>query len=615
VGAIEARKSGQGVNQRNRTLSAAILLPLAGLIAVALAFLAAGLWLGSLREDANQTVLDRRLVDFGIDIAVERLSTTVVDFAWRDGTAVHLGGEIDADWADRHLGEYLMPGHRIDGVFVLGEADRTLYGWLDGARTGMDARSLLGPGLAQLTTNAGSDTAGGPLGETAFLATPGGTILTGVARIMPESAANPGIGPAGQPPAGRRLLVLVRRDGGLLDRLTSNLDLPAARIAAYRPGTAVAPLLGPEGRPVAAVVWNPETPGRTIRRWLLPALAGACLVFVGFAALAFRGIAFVTAALRHSEHRFRDIVEAASDWIWETDSELRLTFVSARFGGAASGAGLGRSHLGQPLHAVLSHAGPPGRRAQHERELAARRTFRDLVCRVDGVTGGPRTVRVTGRPAHDHGGRFSGYRGIATDITAELEAQAEARYQASHDPMTGLANRVLLNEFLAGRLAGIAAAGPPSGMAVMCVDLDAFKPVNDTLGHAAGDELIRQCARRLLEQVPEGGLVARLGGDEFVVVAPEPAGREALALADRLIRALKLPQRIDGHTVTIGASIGIALMPADGADAEDLLRHADRALYRAKAEGRSRACLFGADAGADAAAGPVIDRRSQTGRV
>ena len=134
------------------------------------------------------------------------------------------------------------------------------------------------------------------------------------------------------------------------------------------------------------------------------------------------------------------------------------------------------------------------------------------------------------------------------------------------------------------------------------------------MGHAAGDEVIRLCARRLLEQTPAGCLVARLGGDEFVVVAPEPDGNEALALADRLIQSLNLPYRIDGHNLTIGASIGIALLPGDGEDAEELLRHADRALYRAKAEGRNRACLFGADAAAGPGDhAPVSDRQGVGG--
>ena len=135
---------------------------------------------------------------------------------------------------------------------------------------------------------------------------------------------------------GRRLLVLVRREGGLLDRLNSATGVWRPPVS---PPTARAPpwprCSDPKGCPVAALFWDPETPGQTVRRWLVPALAAACLVFAGFAALALRSIALATAALRHSERRFRDIVEAASDWIWETDSELRLTFVSARFGGAA----------------------------------------------------------------------------------------------------------------------------------------------------------------------------------------------------------------------------------------------------------------------------------------
>jgi len=190
------------------------------------------------------------------------------------------------------------------------------------------------------------------------------------------------------------------------------------------------------------------------------------------------------------------------------------------------------------------------------------------------------------------------------DVTERKQAEARVAYLAQHDALTGLPNRVLFHERLKESLDTLRRTGRP--LAVHCIDLDHFKSVNDTLGHPVGDELLRMVADRLKQNLNETSLVARLGGDEFAVIQTEVAHPdEASGLAGKLISALSAHYNIRGHEVVIGASIGIALAPGDGNDCDALLRNADMALYRAKADGRGAAHFFE----------PEMDRRIQARRM
>jgi diguanylate cyclase (GGDEF)-like protein len=183
-------------------------------------------------------------------------------------------------------------------------------------------------------------------------------------------------------------------------------------------------------------------------------------------------------------------------------------------------------------------------------------------------------------------------------------SKAEASFLAFHDPMTGIPNRSLFEDRLDQALANMRRNG--SRIALHYMDLDRFKHVNDTLGHPAGDELIRQAAKRLLDQVDEVDTVARLGGDEFAViqfVAIDTAA--ALALSQKIVDAFKLPFDIHGHEVRVGATIGVVVTTDGEARAEDLMRQADIALYDAKEHGGGRHQLFAGELG-DA----VRERRS-----
>ena len=196
-----------------------------------------------------------------------------------------------------------------------------------------------------------------------------------------------------------------------------------------------------------------------------------------------------------------------------------------------------------------------------------------------------RTLAIHHEPMPD-----GGWVATHEDITERRRAVAQIERMAHHDQLTGLPNRVLFRARLDETLATGATAKP---LAVLCIDLDRFMCVNDTLGHSVGDILLRRVAARVGECLRPGDLVARLGGDEFAIIQGAPQQPAAArGLADRLVRALALPFEIEGHQVLVGASIGVAVAPDDGTDPDELLKKADMALYEAKAAGRGTFSLF-----------------------
>jgi len=185
---------------------------------------------------------------------------------------------------------------------------------------------------------------------------------------------------------------------------------------------------------------------------------------------------------------------------------------------------------------------------------------------------------------------------LQEEINERRQAEARVHHMAYHDSLTGLPNRAMLSDRLDAAMRSVASgdeAHKGAGLALMFLDLDRFKTINDSLGHLVGDQLLREVARRLVRAVRPGDLVARLGGDEFVVLLPgvEDAGAAAI-IGDGIIEALASPCAIEGRSLHISPSIGICLYPQDGDDVDTLMRHADAAMYQAKAAGRNNYQFF-----------------------
>ncbi len=271
-------------------------------------------------------------------------------------------------------------------------------------------------------------------------------------------------------------------------------------------------------------------------------------------------------------------------WFWEADRHGRVTYISAKVAGELTPTGA--SPIGLLLTDLFRMDGnTPGTERTLAFHLSSRTSFSDYSVCAAIDPDGKRWWSISGRPLVDEIGRFQGFIGSGSDLTEKRESDAEITRLALFDSLTGLANRQRMRLTLDKTLTQ--QAGPFRATALFLMDLDRFKAVNDTLGHQAGDALLKQVAQRLQRGVGDTGLVGRLGGDEFKVVLPGMDNRDDLArLARDLITSLSQPYFISGASVAIGCSIGIAIAPQHGNDSETLVRNADLALYAAKGDGR-----------------------------
>jgi diguanylate cyclase (GGDEF)-like protein/PAS domain S-box-containing protein len=294
-----------------------------------------------------------------------------------------------------------------------------------------------------------------------------------------------------------------------------------------------------------------------------------------------------------------DFEKAGFGWLWASDPEGRLIYISQS---AAQSTGR------EPLEMLGKHltelfeTDPDNPDERSDRpfkfQLSARSRIADLVVRFalgrSKHEAKQTWLSFSAQPILDASGSFKGYRGIAKDISLEYERKLQDSRLAEYDSLTGLANRHRMTRRLDSLIPAYVAS--QRSCALMMLDLDRFKQVNDTLGHQAGDDLLKQVADRLHHVVLDKGEIGRLGGDEFQIILPDIDDRGALGdLAEKIIQVLSQPFPIGSERATIGASVGIAIAPYDGIEREALVHSADLALYVAKNNGRGQFRFYTAD--------------------
>ena len=284
----------------------------------------------------------------------------------------------------------------------------------------------------------------------------------------------------------------------------------------------------------------------------------------------------------------RDFEESTSDWLWQTDAEGKLQDIPLVFEGAKEPDSVMRK--GELLLDLFT--GDDALKVL-ETSLMRRQGFRDLALQVKPAEGeADRWWSVTGKPIFE-GGAFRGFRGVATDITQSKEIEDRIAYMAHYDGLTGLPNRMTMQEHL--EKAARTPVGMRSERALIWLDLDNFKWVNDTLGHPAGDELLRQVSARLTDLCRNEDIVSRISGDEFALIVERPSSNGLEDFLDDLIERLSEPYDIWGSTANCSASVGVRLFDAYTPDTRVLLKHADLALYQAKKLGKGNWCMFTAE--------------------
>ncbi|RYY26879.1 MAG: GGDEF and EAL domain-containing protein [Sphingomonadales bacterium] len=278
--------------------------------------------------------------------------------------------------------------------------------------------------------------------------------------------------------------------------------------------------------------------------------------------------------------------DSGADWLWEIDAQRRVIRANPRF--AVSLGADPKTINGTPFLQVLAGTTwEDGNFAAGLRDLAdkfkAREPFHDILLPVQ-VGGEERWWEMSASPRFDDAGTFCGFRGVGSDVTEARKSADKINRMARYDTLTGLPNRLLINETLAHAMSDAEKWG--SRCAFMMIDLDRFKAINDTLGHPMGDRLLGRVSERLKQLMTENEMIGRLGGDEFAVVVRDSTDTARTErLAQTIVDTLSRPYEVDQHTLYIGCSIGLATGPRDGRTAEMLIRSADLALYRSKDAG------------------------------
>ncbi|MEA3051198.1 MAG: hypothetical protein QOG72_101 [Sphingomonadales bacterium] len=282
--------------------------------------------------------------------------------------------------------------------------------------------------------------------------------------------------------------------------------------------------------------------------------------------------------LKEYEHR-------GVGWLWQVDAENRVVYISSRM----------TSLLGRSASQLIGHSLPAtlGGNSALGRTLLDRQPFANLEMELK-TRRGTRWISLAGDPIIDMSGQFQGFRGVGSDITEVRRTQERLTNLANMDVLSGLPNRGRVRQLLGEALSGAQSGNVPC--AIMFLDLDGFKPVNDTFGHPKGDAVLKSVSQRLVKEAGESGHVGRMGGDEFAIVIRDAQSRKKVDdLAGRIIAAVAEPYHIDKAEIRIGVSIGCAFGPIDGQSVDDLIQKADLALYQAKGQGRGTCCYFSAD--------------------
>ncbi|MBA1228702.1 EAL domain-containing protein [Pseudomonas viridiflava] len=574
----------------NTFLARRTLMTMTGLLgALSLVMLVSLLYI-AYQLNRNAGLHSQQLVENVWQSREKTLIATFKDNAYWGDAYKHLHIQVDKDWAytRNNLGASLYTDFGFEGVFVVDGQDQTSYAVNNGELATLQLTDWLDSGQDQIISQARER------GDADEVFTQIRKVNHVPVLLIAAPLTTGGDEQVQETESAQSILVLAYKlTPEKLKDMGSLYGIQGLRKAADAEDARRFP--SAEVETGMLLRWDPEQPGLKLISGLLPVLIVflITLIFIArrvarktirTAELMDRQFELITqnrTALASSEERFRNVAETASDWVWETDVDLRITYLSERFTrvtGHAAHPWIGR-YLDQLLHCQtqsLTHW------VRHERPLEERAVLR---CTHRSLQGTVRTSNIAVRPIV-RDALIVGYLGIASDITQEVENQSRLFHLSQHDALTGLPNRTQMQAFLNRTLEQ--RHEPTFALTMLNMDLDSFKPVNDIFGHSVGDGVLREVAERLAFCLPPDSLLARQGGDEFLMVTTSLADVEHVErLCERLIRHIGRPFTVNNQEVFIGLSIGIARCPLHAQDSQDLIRFSDLALYQAKKDGRN----------------------------
>lgn len=560
-------------------------------------FIAAIISLLIIKDNVNEIsdTHDEFLLRKALDTRQESMRSHLKDNAeWGDAYKhLHLNTDVHWAWDKQNLGKSLYDNFGYEGVFVLSPEESTRYSVVDGKLKLQELERWLDKSTKDRLLHELSIKKGVPVSVLA--------LIDSVPAIVSAQWITTGDDSSVQTLPGKPSTMV------FIDKLTAKKLLTIGQDAGIQnvrtsPATVTSQInnqteftLSTQNGDVK-IIWDGENPGQALIIYFLPLLILSVVLTVSMTVILMRHIMHKARMLDEntflleqarlnlitSEKRFRDVSETTSDWFWETDLSLRITWLSGRFStitGYENSKWIGR-RLDElfPSTSGLSHD------CARQPDLTERFEFKN--CPYTHAQQTTSYCTLLAKFSAQPDGTVV-LRGAATDVSQEVEATKRVEFLSRHDELTGLPNRYHIKEFLAGKLAKEDLNHYP--FAMICLDLDKFKPVNDIFGHSTGDALLGEVASRLKNCVRRGDFVARQGGDEFMLLLGNTSQQDQIEeVCRRIVQELNRPFAIEGNDVAIGVSMGIALAPRDSSSANDLLRYADIALYQAKQSGRNR---------------------------
>ncbi|MFX2624121.1 EAL domain-containing protein [Enterobacter asburiae] len=560
-------------------------------------FIAAIISLLIIKDNVNEIsdTHDEFLLRKALDTRQESMRSHLKDNAeWGDAYKhLHLNTDVHWAWDKQNLGKSLYDNFGYEGVFVLSPEESTRYSVVDGKLKLQELERWLDKSIKDRLLHELSIKKGVPVSVLA--------LIDSVPAIVSAEWITTGDDTSVQTMPGKPSTIV------FIDKLTAKKLLTIGQDAGIQnvrtsPATATSQINNQTEFTLSTrngdvkIIWDGENPGQALIIYFLPLLILSVVLTVLMTVILMRHIMHKARMLDEntflleqarlnlitSEKRFRDVSETTSDWFWETDLSLRITWLSGRFStitGYENSKWIGR-RLDElfPSTSGLSHD------CARQRDLTERFEFKN--CPYTHAQQSTSYCTLLAKFSAQPDGTVV-LRGAATDVSQEVEATKRVEFLSRHDELTGLPNRYHIKEFLAGKLAKEDLNHYP--FAMICLDLDKFKPVNDIFGHSTGDALLGEVASRLKNCVRRGDFVARQGGDEFMLLLGNTSQQDQIEeVCRRIVQELNRPFAIEGNDVAIGVSMGIALAPRDSSSANDLLRYADIALYQAKQSGRNR---------------------------
>jgi PAS domain S-box-containing protein len=398
-----------------------VAFPVATLVTAAMLAIVIFVGYSGARQSRHAQEQATRATRHAIETKLEEIARTTQDYArWNDAVR-HLDIEFDLAWADNNVGRYIYDTFGYDVTLVIGRDDRTLYAAFGGVRRIVDARQIA-PGLEHLIAEARAIPRDQPGAVSAYLLLDGAISMVGASPITPELTE-----PVDAPQGPRPVLVYAQRldREDLLAPIAETLRLQDLRVVPPQAASdATLPLSAPDGTHLGGLAWQPPPFWQELVRDILPSLLLAFGLIAGFTWLVLAHARKAARAIEAGEARFRDVAEASADWIWETDGEGRLVFLSERFAEVMGVAP--QSFIARPLGDLLDDRDGVEGAVSVRRTMAVRRPFRDHICRVEDGTDRERILRFAGKPVIDDFGHFHGYRGTASDVTAQFAAEQRA---------------------------------------------------------------------------------------------------------------------------------------------------------------------------------------------